>query len=117
MSVMDESPITRYRAARNLTLEAFGRLLSLNKSTVLRWERAGVPVARVLDIERLTGISRHELRPDIFGPAPSEAAQVINTTAAVAAAPAPADPAGRDAARQGDCRPAVGGAPFGKGGQ
>ena len=27
------------------------------------------------------------------------------------------DPAGRDAARQGDCRPAVGGAPFGAGGQ
>jgi DNA-binding transcriptional regulator YdaS (Cro superfamily) len=25
-----------------------------------------VPVARVLDVERITGITRHELRPDIY---------------------------------------------------
>ena len=38
-----------------------------------RWENGTrqVPAARVMDIERITGVSRHELRPDIFGPAPS----------------------------------------------
>ena len=36
---------------------------------ISQW-RKGVPPLRVLDVERVTGISRHELRPDIFGPAP-----------------------------------------------
>ena len=31
------------------------------------------PVNRVIQVETLTGISRHELRPDIFGEAPPEA--------------------------------------------
>lgn len=36
-----------------------------------RWEngRRRVPAERVLDVERVTGISRHELRPDLYGPA------------------------------------------------
>lgn len=29
-----------------------------------------VPAERVLAIEQATGISRYELRPDVFGPAP-----------------------------------------------
>lgn len=41
-----------------------------------RWEtgRRSVPAQRVLDLEALTGISRYELRPDIFGPAPGRKA-------------------------------------------
>ena len=37
-----------------------------------RWETGNraVPGNRVLEIEALTGVSRHALRPDIFGPAP-----------------------------------------------
>jgi DNA-binding transcriptional regulator YdaS (Cro superfamily) len=31
------------------------------------WQWRQVPAARVLDVERITGISRHELRPDVFG--------------------------------------------------
>jgi DNA-binding transcriptional regulator YdaS (Cro superfamily) len=55
-----------------LSLAAFGRLFDppLNRSTVMRWQRDGVPVGRVLEVERITGISRHELRPDAFGAAP-----------------------------------------------
>ena len=34
---------------------------------ISQWVR--VPVGRVLDVERITGIPRHELRPDIY-PAP-----------------------------------------------
>ena len=40
---------------------------NLTSQAVSQWNR--VPPARVLDIEALTGISRHELRPDIFGAA------------------------------------------------
>jgi DNA-binding transcriptional regulator YdaS (Cro superfamily) len=63
------SPITIYRKDNGLTLKAFGDLFGADKSTVLRWEERGVPVERVNDIERVTGISRHLLRPDIFGEA------------------------------------------------
>jgi len=42
-----------------------------NPSVIANWRNRGqVPYARVLDVERVTGISRHELRPDIFGPSP-----------------------------------------------
>lgn len=34
-----------------------------------RWEngKRAIPAHRVLDIEALTGVSRHDMRPDIFG--------------------------------------------------
>lgn len=39
-----------------------------NPSVVMNWRaRKQVPADRVLEIEGLTGISRHALRPDIFG--------------------------------------------------
>ena len=40
--------------------------LGINRSAVAMWKR--VPAERVRDVERLTGISRSKLRPDIFGP-------------------------------------------------
>lgn len=43
----------------------------VTSQAVSQWER--VPVSRVLDVERVTGISRHELRPDIFGAIPEAA--------------------------------------------
>ena len=45
--------------------------LGITVQAVSQWRRA--PVGRVLEIERITGVSRHDLRPDIYGP-PSEAA-------------------------------------------
>ena len=40
--------------------------MGIQPSAISQWDR--VPVERVLDVERLTGISRHDLRPDIYGP-------------------------------------------------
>jgi len=37
----------------------------LSSQAVSQWKK--VPAERVLDVERVTGISRHELRPDVFG--------------------------------------------------
>lgn len=46
-----------------------------NPSVVMNWRtRRQVPAERVLEIEAATGISRHELRPDIFGKAEGAAA-------------------------------------------
>ena len=48
---------------------ALSRELGIKHTAMYSWNR--VPAERVLDIERITGISRHDLRPDIFGPAPT----------------------------------------------
>jgi DNA-binding transcriptional regulator YdaS (Cro superfamily) len=48
-----------------------------NPSVVANWRTRGrVPAERTLEIEAISGISRHELRPDVFGaaPQPGEAA-------------------------------------------
>jgi DNA-binding transcriptional regulator YdaS (Cro superfamily) len=42
----------------------------LTSQAVSQWKR--VPIERVAAVEALTGVSRHELRPDIFGPAPTQ---------------------------------------------
>ena len=42
-----------------------------NPSVVLNWiARGQVPAHRVLDVEKASGISRHALRPDVFGEMP-----------------------------------------------
>lgn len=47
---------------------AFARLIGRNQSTVHDWVREGRPLPGeyVLAIERQTGVSRHELRPDLY---------------------------------------------------
>lgn len=37
----------------------------ISPQAVSQWK--AVPAERVLTVERITGISRHELRPDIYG--------------------------------------------------
>lgn len=45
-------------------LSALARKLGINHSAFYRWRE--VPPNRVLDIERATGISRHDMRPDLY---------------------------------------------------
>ena len=42
--------------------------LELNRSTITRWLGKTVPAERVLAVERLTGVSRDKIRPDIYPP-------------------------------------------------
>ena len=60
------NPLRRYRHKAELSLEALASSLGVNKTTVFRWEERRIPAERVLDIERVTGIPRHELRPDLY---------------------------------------------------
>lgn len=46
--------------------------LEITSGALSQWSR--VPADRAIAVEAVTGISRHELRPDIFGPV-SEPAQ------------------------------------------
>lgn len=50
------------------------RLFKVEKSTITRWSQTRVPAERVLQIEAATGISRHDIRPDIYGLNRGEAA-------------------------------------------
>ena len=49
-------------------LRAASRALGIAYQAIQHWER--VPPVRVLEIERLSGVSRHELRPDIYPDTP-----------------------------------------------
>ena len=46
---------------------ALAKALGIQHQSIYSWRK--IPIDRVADIERITGISRHELRPDIFGDA------------------------------------------------
>lgn len=61
-------PIPELRQYREgQTLGDASKALGVNKTTLLRWEDGTVqiPAERVIEVERVTGISRHELRPDL----------------------------------------------------
>lgn len=64
-------PITIYRWERGLTLQAFGELFGVDKSTVKRWESGRISAERARAVAELTGVSLAKLRPDLW-PAPSE---------------------------------------------
>jgi DNA-binding transcriptional regulator YdaS (Cro superfamily) len=44
---------------------AFAKLLKINRRAVWQWQEVP-PAARVIEIERLTGVPREELRPDLY---------------------------------------------------
>jgi DNA-binding transcriptional regulator YdaS (Cro superfamily) len=60
------SPLKAYRARQKLTLAKASALFGVHKTTFMRWEKHRVPAEMVLDLENKLGISRHELRPDIY---------------------------------------------------
>ena len=45
------------------------RKCEVEKSTVTRWAERGIPLVRVFQIEKETGIPRAKLRPDFFAEA------------------------------------------------
>lgn len=60
------------RAAKQRAVDQVGgpviaAAIGRTKQCVYKWPI--VPAEHVLAVESLTGISRHELRPDVFGPA------------------------------------------------
>lgn len=54
---------------------ALAEKIGVTQQTISYWRSKGrIPAEKVVEVEAATGISRHELRPDIFGPAPSAGA-------------------------------------------
>lgn len=53
------------RAVGNVGGQAkFARLVGVTAQAVSQWDE--VPPLRVLTVERVSGVSRHELRPDLY---------------------------------------------------
>ena len=46
--------------------EAFAEAVGVSRRTVFNWKAVRIPADRVPDVERITGIPRHELRPDLW---------------------------------------------------
>lgn len=46
--------------------QAVAKKLGVSYQAVQKWLNSGVPADRVLAVESATGVSRHELRPDIY---------------------------------------------------
>ena len=71
---MDQTPIARAVEAAG-SQSAFARLCNVSQPTVWAWLRGGrLPAEHVLAAEAATGVSRHDLRPDIY-PAPAPQAE------------------------------------------
>lgn len=49
--------------------KALAELLGVTPMAVSYWKSRGVPARQALPIEKVTGVSRHDLRPDLY---PSE---------------------------------------------
>lgn len=52
---------------------ALARLIGVTQRAVWRWvhEKKPLPAHHVLTVEAATGVSKHRLRPDIYGPEPA----------------------------------------------
>ena len=69
--------LTFFRRAlleKGFSLNRLAKAIGVDQTTATRWQRR-VPVERVMDIERITGIPREVLRPDIFSKANTVAAK------------------------------------------
>lgn len=85
--LLDTPLAAAVRAAKSQS--AFGRVIGKRQSTVFEWLKGNkaLPAEHVLRVEAATGIPRHALRPDIYGPAPDAAIAAASTPIARASVP------------------------------
>lgn len=85
--------LNKYLDAKRGRRKELADALGISPSAVTMWPR--VPAERVLLVEQLTGVSRHDLRPDIYG---LSSKSPVGSSAGEAGAPLPpADPSGAPA--------------------
>ncbi|HHI2551387.1 TPA: transcriptional regulator [Klebsiella aerogenes] len=65
--------IERSGSAKNLADK-----IGITKQAISLWHRMGIPAARVLQIFNATGVTPHELRPDLY-PNPTDGMPIQNT--------------------------------------
>lgn len=62
---MSEKPVDRVIESVG-GLGALAKRLGISPQAVDKWRRKGVPAERVLTLESISGVSRSELRPDLY---------------------------------------------------
>lgn len=63
--IMSDRKVALKRAVESVGGQAkFARLIGVTAQAVSQWEE--VPPLRVLVVERVSGVPRHELRPDLY---------------------------------------------------
>lgn len=78
---MDMTPLDRAIAAAG-SQYALATALGIKSPSISGWYgRKRIPVERCIAIEAATGVSRHDLRPDVFGPAPANDAEGVSRAA------------------------------------
>ena len=68
-----DTTLRQYLDGARGRLTSLAAALDIYPSAILQWEK--IPAERVPSIEKATGISRHELLPDLFGPPPKPKAR------------------------------------------
>ncbi|WP_080667903.1 transcriptional regulator [Pseudomonas parafulva] len=46
--------------------KALAQILGVTPMSVSHWKVRGIPARKVIQIERATGVARHDLRPDLY---------------------------------------------------
>jgi DNA-binding transcriptional regulator YdaS (Cro superfamily) len=60
------SPLTQFLKGERGKQKEIADALKIDRITLYRWARNGIPAERVIEIERVTGIPRKNLRPDLY---------------------------------------------------
>jgi DNA-binding transcriptional regulator YdaS (Cro superfamily) len=69
---MESAQLKEIFLSKGFKLAGIARELGVNKSAVTRWTQSRIPAERVSEIEKITGVPREVLRPDLW---PVEAAE------------------------------------------
>jgi len=64
---MQNIDLKKALAERGLKLALLASAMGVDKGTVTRWGKGRIPAERVIEVERVTGIPRADLRPDLYG--------------------------------------------------
>ncbi|WP_083515856.1 transcriptional regulator [Pseudomonas sp. ICMP 10191] len=62
---MTQTPVERAITAAGSGV-ALAKIVGVSPMAVSHWKVRGIPAHQVISIESATGVSRHELRPDIY---------------------------------------------------
>lgn len=62
---MNDTRLSQLLKTKDMRLIDLARKLGVDKSLVTRWAQKEIPVARLPDVERETGIPASVLRPDL----------------------------------------------------
>lgn len=66
MSGMNQTDLHTLLRERGFRMADLADALKVERSTVWRWCAGRLPAERVVEVERITGIPREQLRPDLY---------------------------------------------------